>query len=723
MTAGLQRAIRDGDLYARQAAKEVLPLVWQALVLGMQFDAVVANPPYMGNKYLCPVLKRYLKGAYDGFEKDLFSCFIVRNLMLTRESGNLGFMSPFVWMFISSYEELRHKLLYNATLTNLVQLEYSGFDGAVVPICTFTLRKANAPDFTGSFVRLSDFRGAQQQGPRTLEAIRNNDCGWFYSAKPDDFKRIPGAPIAYWLSDATLSSYETKDFLLGALVKSEGKMVTSDNARFVRKIWEIDARSIRKKGNGKWFKFAMGGDFRKWSGNIEDVIDWSTSALNFYRNHDSARLIRSEFWEQEGLTWGKISSSHPSFRFLEEDEIFQETAVVSNDSEVVIPMLGLLNSVVGRHFLKFLSPTLNFQLEDIKSIPAREWIFIKHTVHKNVVEAIAIAKIDWDGRETSADFVSNRLCVGSENGLQTSFLELKNRTDSLIAKMKLIEEENNRIFINSYGLQGELSPEVPDAEITLARADREKDCQRLISYAIGCMLGRYSLDESGLIYAHAGNVGFDPSRYEKKFPADADGIVPITDEHWFEDDAASRVREFLRAVWGADTLEENMAWLAESLGTKGSETPDETIRRYLADKFFKDHLQTYKKRPIYWLFSGGKQGAFQALVYLHRYHEGTLARMRTEYVVPLQGKLGARIGNLQDEIAAAPSTAARNKLQKRLDTAKKQQTELIAYDDLLRHYADQRLSLDLDDGVKVNYGKFGNLLAEVKAVTGGSGDD
>ena len=250
--------------------------------------------------------------------------------------------------------------------------------------------------------------------------------------------------------------------------------------------------------------------------------------------------------------------------------------------------------------------------------------------------------------------------------------------------------------------------------------------EELISYAIGCMMGRYSLDEPGLIYAHAGNVGFDASRYAT-FPADADGIVPLTDELWFTDDAASRVREFLLAVWGADTLEENMAWLAESLGKKSSggaiETPIETIRRYLADKFFKDHLQTYKKCPIYWLFSSGKQGAFQALVYLHRYNEATLSRMRAEYVTPLQGKLSARATNLKDEVDAAPSTAARNKLQKQLDTVKKKQTELAAFDDLLRHYADQRITLDLDDGVKVNYGKFGNLLAEVKVVTGGAGDD
>ena len=295
-------------------------------------------------------------------------------------------------------------------------------------------------------------------------------------------------------------------------------------------------------------------------------------------------------------------------------------------------------------------------------------------------------------------------------------------SESRIHRVKFLEEENNRIFIGSYGLQDELSPEVPESQITLARADREKDSQRLISYAIGCMMGRYSLDEPGLIYAHAGNVGFEPGRYAT-FPADADGIVPITDELWFADDAPSRIREFLRAVWGPDTLEENMAWLAESLGTKASETPDETIRRYIADKFFKDHLQTYKKRPIYWLFSSGKQGAFQALVYLHRYHEGTLARLRAEYVVPLTGKIQSRIEMLQKDANAASSTAARNKLAKEVEKLKKKHVELLAYDEQLRHYADMRITLDLDDGVKVNYGKFGDLLDSVKVVSGGAGDD
>jgi type II restriction/modification system DNA methylase subunit YeeA len=305
--------------------------------------------------------------------------------------------------------------------------------------------------------------------------------------------------------------------------------------------------------------------------------------------------------------------------------------------------------------------------------------------------------------------------------------------------MKLLEEENNRLFIDSYGLSDELTPDVPIEQITLTvnpayryggnlteedqwTRFRQDTITDLISFSIGCMMGRYSLDEPGLIYAQSGNVGFDPSRY-KTFPADADGILPITDELWFEGDAASLVRKFLLTVWGADTIEKNMVWLAESLGTKSSETPDETLRRYMAEKFFKDHLQAYKRRPIYWLFSSGKQGAFQALVYLHRYSEGTLARLRAEHVLPLTGKIQSRIEMLQKDAAVAISTAARNKLAKEVEKLKKKHVELLAYDEKLRHYADMRITLNLDDGVKVNYGKFGDLLAEVKAITGGASDD
>jgi type II restriction/modification system DNA methylase subunit YeeA len=384
-----------------------------------------------------------------------------------------------------------------------------------------------------------------------------------------------------------------------------------------------------------------------------------------------------------------------------------------------------------------MNPTVNTTVNDVFALPLppRE---NEAVVKINVRKLIDLAQRDWDNFEISPNFHISPIEKSGES-ICESYKNWNLENQRKILEFQVAEEENNSSFIFSMEVTEDVSPLVPIEQVSLTVNPRYRygmdvgDSERiqrftrdtaveLVSYAIGCMMGRYSLDSPGLIYAHAGNVGFDASRYTT-FPADADGIVPLTDELWFEDDAASRIREFLLAVWGADTLSENMAWLAESLGAKVSETPEETIRRYLADKFFKDHLQTYKKRPIYWLFSSGKQGAFQALVYLHRYNEGTLARLRAEHVLPLTGKIQSRIDMLQKDVAAASSTAARNKLAKDVEKLKKKHVELLAYDEILRHHADMRITLDLDDGVKVNYGRFGNLLAEVKAVTGGKDDE
>ncbi len=393
--------------------------------------------------------------------------------------------------------------------------------------------------------------------------------------------------------------------------------------------------------------------------------------------------------------------------------------------------------------LKAVSPNLAFKHGHLLKLPVNLDISGIDTIERNVERLVYLSRLDWDSYERSWDFCVHPILdvgfnVDSQKTLEASYQKWLLRINDSLSESRRLEEDNNKIIIESFGLGSEVPFNVALEHVTLSCNPyfryglfdgepfsgrfREETLANLISYAIGCMMGRYSLDEPGLIYAHAGNVGFDPSRYAR-FPADADGILPVTDEHWFEDDAPARVREFLQAVWGPDTLAENLAWLAESLGTKGSETPEETIRRYIADKFYKDHLQTYKKRPIYWLFSSGKQGAFQALVYLHRYHEGTLARMRAEYVIPLSAKMAARLEMLEQDANAANSAAARTKVRKQIETLRKRQAELLAFDEKLRHYADMRITLDLDDGVKVNYGKFGDLLDSVKVVTGGSGDD
>lgn len=730
----LALAKQSGDMYASAAADDLLPLVQQAQMLAMQFDAVVANPPYLGSKGMNDLVKEFVSDQYPDAKSDLFACFVERNLIFVKAIGWLGQMTPQTWMFISSFEKLRTKLVLSETLSVLVQPEFNAFwDSAHVTICGYVIQRGHIPNYTGTYIRLTDFYGAELQPQKTLEAIRNPDCGWLYLAQQDEFLRVPGKPIVYWIP--YLKIFEIDN--IGREFFSGGRIKTHDGNKYLRFNWEVS--SI----NNKWKQIVKGGNYRKHAGNEEFVVDWSAEALRFYESNGG--LYSNKFMEKEGICWSKITSAIPSFRikcaYTEYDSasptIFNEEFQCDN------LLLAFLNSPVSLSLLKGLNPTVNTQVADVLGLP-----FLRsQSAESAAIEAaerrlIELATHDWDSYETSRNFQSLPILtsdVDKTHSLETSYTNLLRKSREAIAETKHLEEENNRHFIAAYGLVGQLSPCIPIEQITLtfnpayrfgsklSDAElwgrvRKGTCEELISYAIGCMMSRYSLDEPGLIYAHAGNVGFEPGRYTT-FPADADGIVSITDELWFADDAPSRIREFLRAVWGADTLEENMAWLAESLGTKASETPDETIRRYIADKFFKDHLQTYKKRPIYWLFSSGKQGAFQALVYLHRYNESTLARLRAEYVVPLTGKIQSRIDMLQKDAAAASSTAARNKQAKEVEKLKKKHVELLAYDEQLRHHADMRITLDLDDGVKVNYGRFGNLLAEVKAVTGGAGDD
>jgi hypothetical protein len=469
--------------------------------------------------------------------------------------------------------------------------------------------------------------------------------------------------------------------------------------------------------------FNNGGDFRKWYGNLDLVVNWAGNGKEI-KEFDGSIVPSEELYFLSAVSWPRLTSGDIAFRLHPQGVIPGDLSPCFYSESTDIE-LAYLNSKCANYFLKAINPTVTSPVGDVAKIPVPSVTTQqKVTIESTVKILIAIHKSDWDSSETSWDFSGPGWISGGQRDASLP-MAWQNHSDFCAHQAQIVkgyEEDNNRLFIEAYGLQNELAPAVADDQITLTRADREADTQRLISYTIGCMMGRYSLDELGLIYAHAGNVGFYATRY-KTFPADADGIVPLTDELWFEDDAANRVREFLLAVWGDDTIDENMAWLAESLGSKGNETPEEAIRRYVAGSFYKDHLQTYKKRPIYWLFSSGKQGAFQCLVYLHRYHEGTLSRMRAEYVVPLTAKIAARIDLMNNDAEAATSAAARTKINKQIEVLRKKQTELLAYDEKLRHYADMRIKLDLDDGVKVNYGKFGDLLDSVKAITGGAGDD
>jgi hypothetical protein len=396
-------------------------------------------------------------------------------------------------------------------------------------------------------------------------------------------------------------------------------------------------------------------------------------------------------------------------------------------------LIPFMNSVVAFHFLCFLSPTVNYGILEIKNLPFAPAPKGSEEIGKQL---IAIARRDWNANEISWDFSRLPVLQHQKDKLSQSQESADAECLASFACMKQLEEENNRIFIEVYALQDELSPEVSDDQITLYRPDRTEDIKRLLSYIIGCTMGRYSLDKPGLIYAHSGNDGFDPSQY-RTFRADDDGIIPLLDSDWgINDDGTSKVKEFVSIAWDKEHLDENLKFIAESLEAN-SDNPLDTIRKYLSTSFYKHHLSMYKKRPIYWLFSSGKNRAFQCLVYLHRYNESTLSRMRTEYVIPLMGKMNSRLEYLQGppdqkgtggEIAATSAVTVRRKLEKERDTLKKQIAEIQAFDGKLRHYADLRIKLDLDDGVKVNYGKFsdpevGYILAEVKTICGTKDED
>lgn len=745
----LNDLIINGDSLQKGSAEKLLPIVEQAWILSQRYDAVIANPPYMGGKGLNPLMKGFLKNNYLGFENDLFSAFIIANLHLAKKNGQLGFMTPFVWMFISSYKGLREELISKHIISSLIQLEYSGFDGATVPICTFTLNNGYLSDYIGSYIKLSDFKGSKNQSPKTLEAINNHNSGWFYNSKPDDFKKIAGSPIAYWANEKDINIFEKGEKLesIGKLGKGSD---TGKNELFIRHWSEVNLNSIDFSRNPstdnpfikKYYPTHKGGGFRRWYGFTEWVLDWKNDGKNI-KEYGKGNIRNRQYFFEPCITWGKITSNNFSVRFVERGSIADDASPSGYFDTKNNSILDLLNSKICSRLLKILSPTLNFQVGDISRLP-----FIQSNKTIGVSEnCIEISKKDWDSYEISINFNKPFLIPSeiTESDISNSYKRTRQTWMSMTNKLTSLEEHNNKTLINIYGLEQELTPDVPLKEITLTcnpyyryggEATEEQLEQRLqsdtiaelISYAIGCMMGRYSLDREGLVYAHEGNVGFDELVAEeayKKFPADDDGILPLLDEERFPDDVYSRFEQFIASAWDKETLQQNLDFIAESLRlynvkAKNGESSAETIRRYLSNHFYKDqHLKTYKSRPIYWLFSSGKQKAFECLVYMHRFNDATLAKMRTQYVLPLMGQLTARAQFLSDaDKDTSLSPAEKTKYAKEADNLHKKLNELKDFDAELKHHIEQKISIDLDDGVKVNYGKFAKLLAEAKKVTG-----
>lgn len=707
----IENLVADGDTLQKAAAKKLLPLVIQAKILAKKYDAVIANPPYMGGKGMNTALKDFAKKKYPDSKSDLFAMFIERGFEWCKESGFNSMVTMQSWMFLSSYEAMREKLLQDRTIQTMAHLGARAFpeiSGEVVQTTAFVMQGQHINGFKPVFFRLVDT--GQDQKETELRSGLNR----FDSTIQDDFKKIPGSPIAYWQSKDIVNIYENYPILDEIFEVRQG-LATGDDNKFLRYWYEVSSDSLifnAKSKNDlwskqkKWVPFIKGGGSEPWYAYDDLVINFDEKSYIALKNQGNHCPSESKYFKS-GITWSLIGKN-TGFRFYPEGAVFGHKGpmIFSNDNHQLFNLLAYLNSKVARNYLSFFQGSNGVEVGQLKKLP-----FFQVDLSFEAKRIYELKKNNWCTKEISPYFSHFNL---SEAPTLKDFLKnIKNITDSEASEVQVIENEINKIISEFSGINVGDSAE----EDNKKSGFHETSTQNIFSYAIGCMMGRYSLDEPGLIYAHAGNQDFDSNRYQK-FPADADGIIPLTEMHWFEDDATHRIQEFLTAVWGKDTLDANMQWLAESLDKKANETAEDTIRRYLASKFYKDHMQTYKKRPIYWLFSSGKQGAFQALVYLHRYNESTLARMRTEYVMPLISKMAAYANSLETDKENSDSAAEIKRIEKKLQDLHKQQAELSSFEEKLRHYADQRITLDLDDGVKVNYGKFGDLLAEVKAVTG-----
>ena len=707
-------------------------------LLAQDYVAVCTNPPYL-NKYNAK-LKGFVNDKYKDYSGDLFSVFIYRNLQLCKPNGYCGFMSPFVWMFIKTYEKLREFIIQNKAITTLIQMEYSAFEEATVPICSFVLQNQQAAE-PGLYFRLSDFKGGMEvQKQKVLEAIANPSCGYFYEAQQSNFSKIPGSPVAYWVSKSFIQNYKSKS--ISSYGAARSGLQTGDNNRFLRFWQEVDYNAIALDMHSKkeflatkkkWTPQIKGGEYRKWYGNFDYIVNWENDGAEI-RKCDGCRLNamgNDKLFFQKGITWSHTTSGVFGARYLPGGCLFNvEAPTLFVETNYEYYLLAYLNSTVAQYYLNAINMTLHYLVGNISNLPV---VYLRsNKIDELTKENIDISIADWDSYEISWNFkrhpmtVSSHTVVFGEEYKDKLFTHLidhyrvwKKECEDRFINLQMNEEELNRIFIDIYSLQDELPPDVADKDVTVHRIFDTKDdvpesmqgsnyvrtkrdeIVSLLSYSVGCMFGRYSLDMDGLAYAGG---EWDNGKY-KSFLPDRDGILPITDEEYLEDDIVSRLCDWLKAVYGADTLEENLDFIARALGSKGNSSR-EIIRSYFLKDFFKDHCKTYQKRPIYWLFDSGKQNGFKALIYLHRYTPDTIGNLRVDYLHKMQRVYESEINRMQDMIdhstnarEVAASTKRKEKLQKQLK-------ECRDYDEMIAHLALSRIELDLDDGVKVNYEKI-----------------
>lgn len=705
----------ESSFHRESIRKKLLPLVRVAQTLAQKYDVVVTNPPYMGASNMNSDLSEYVKKYYPDSKSDLFAVFIEVCSHMAKQNGYQAMITQHAWMFLSSFEKLREKMMLTETVSmaHLGARAFEEIGGEVVQTTSFVRVRTHIDNFKGVYCRLIE--PTTQQDKEDMFLAGENR----YTTHQDNFAKIPGSPVAYWVSNNFLKAFDNEK--IGKYTISDGQTKTGNNDKYLRLLWEVPVSEI---GKGKhWVLHAKGGAFRRWYGNIDTLIDWSDSAREHYRTDHVARIAPEYIWFRKGICWTLISSNKlHGFRLLDDNSTFNLAApsVFFNNDRMMFYILGYLNSKFSQEIIALLNPTLNTNISDITAqplyygkLPEQEDMVI-NLVSQN----IALSKADWDSFETSWDFARhpfikaitkypNMMDIGNIY-LAECYDIWAGECEERFEKLKANEEELNRIFIDIYGLQDELTPEVEDKDVTVRKADLSRDVRSFISYAVGCMFGRYSPTYDGLAYAGG---TWDDGKYNIYKP-NADGIIPICDDEYFEDDMMGRFVEFVRVVYGDSSLEDNLRFIANALGGKGQ--PKEVIRNYFLNDFYADHCKIYQKRPIYWLFDSGKKNGFKCLIYLHRYQPDTIARIRTDYVHEQQARYRTAIEGLEKQVAAVTSTSERVKLTKQLNKVQAQDAELHQYEEKVHALADQMIKIDLDDGVKHNYEIFKDVLAKIK---------
>ena len=727
-----------GDMFRAKLRERLLAVLQMSEALSSKYHVVVANPPYMGGLGMNKDLSAFLEANWQEYKSDLFSAFVIRLIELTKQNSHLGFMTPFVWMFISSYQSLRDYLTSKAAITSLVRLEYSAFESARVPICCFSIKHTNDTEQRGVFFELAEFKGAQNQGPRVLDAIADPSKSWRYSVSSAEFKQVPGAPISFWISENMRAAFR-KGVPLREVAEPRKGMVTADNPRFIRLWREVEMRKIgfccgdreaALKSKAKWFPYMKGGTFRRWAGNQESVVNWENDGAELLNMKGNGYKVGStnhnfDYIFKNAITWTKITSSDSGFRLNGEGFLFDDASGLCALKGGADPYaaLGLLNSPVVKYGLRALNPTMNLNPGNLADIP-----FIEQWGAVRVArELVSLSKSDWDAYETSWDFTTLPILSSDYRGsnIDETYTKLRSHWQSMTDEMQRLEEENNKIFIDAYGLQDELTPEVPIDEITLTcnphyryggkLNDEELEARLLsdtvaefLSYSVGCMFGRYSLDKPGLVLANQGETLEDYLAQvpEPTFEPDEDNIIPMLDEDWFSDDITERFRKFLRVTFGDEHFQENLRFIETALG--------KDIRKHFTKDFYKDHVKRYKKRPIYWMFSSPK-GSFNALIYMHRYNKDTVSVLLDQYVREFKVKLNAQKSAYERvEISSDASQGEKTKAIKEIQKINGMIEELDAWErEVIFPLASQRIEIDLDDGVKVNYPKLGAALKSI----------